>query len=132
MRVCCINHRRAVDSFCDIELPFSSTLTVVVFLVHQYVTRMNYISNPFVGSEDQIRLPLGVTPITQLRMCVTKIIDIQGRSPNVASDCQYRKILLLKEINRSLWEQVLSFKRSSNFEKRRTCKESLLVPVAPL
>ena len=28
MHVCCINHRRAVDSFCDNELPFSSTLTV--------------------------------------------------------------------------------------------------------
>ena len=36
-----------------------------------------------------------LAPITQLRMCVTKIVHIQGRSPNVVSDFQYHKELLL-------------------------------------
>ena len=37
--------------------------------------------------------------------------------------------LLLKERIRSLWEQILSFKRSSYFEKGRNWRELLLVPV---
>ena len=43
--------------------------------------------------------------------------NIQGRSPNVVSDFPYHKELLLKEEILSLWEQILSFKSSSNFEK---------------
>ena len=53
---------------------------------------------------------IGVAPITQLRTCITKLVHIQGRSPNVVSDFPYHKELLLKERIRSLWEQVLSFK----------------------
>ena len=64
-------------------------------------------------------LDIGVAPITQLRKCVMKIIHIQGRSPNVESDLPYNKELLLKDRIRSLREQILSFKRSSHFEKVR-------------
>ena len=42
------------------------------------------------------------------------------------SEFPNHKELLLKERIRSLWEQILSFKRSSNFEKGRNCRESLL------
>ena len=42
--------------------------------------------------------------------------NIQGRSPNVIKVI-FHKELLLKERIRSLWEQILSFKRSSHFEK---------------
>ena len=62
---------------------------------------------------------IGVATITQLGMCVMKIVHIQGRSPNVVSDFPYHKELLLKERICSLWEQILSFKRSSNFEMGR-------------
>ena len=47
-----------------------------------------------------------------------KIWNNQGRSPNVVTVVfSYHKELLLKERIRSLWEQILSFKRSSHFEK---------------
>ena len=59
----------------------------------------------------------GVAPITQLRTWIMKKVHIQGRSPKVDSDFRYRKELLLKERIRSLWEQILSLKRSSHFEK---------------
>ena len=39
------------------------------------------------------------------------------------SDFPYLKELLLKERIRSLWEQTLSFKRSSHLEKGRNCGE---------
>ena len=55
----------------------------------------------------------------QLRMWVLKIVHIQGRSPNVVSDFPYIKELLLKERICSLWEQILSFKKKSHFEKGR-------------
>ena len=45
---------------------------------------------------------------------------------------QYYKKLHIKEIIRSLWEQILSFKRSSHFEKRRIWRQSLLDPVLSL
>ena len=48
------------------------------------------------------------------------------------SDFPYLKELLLKERIRSLWEQILSFKRSSDFEKGSNCKESLLDTVVSL
>ena len=38
----------------------------------------------------------------------------------------YLKELNLKERTRSLSEPILSFKRSSHFEKGRSCRESLL------
>ena len=48
------------------------------------------------------------------------------------SDFPNHKELLLKERIRSLWEQILSFKRSSHFEKGRNWRESLLDPVVSL
>ena len=48
----------------------------------------------------------------------------------VTSDFPYIKDLLLKERIRSLWEQILFFKRSSHFEKGHNCRESLLDTVA--
>ena len=44
----------------------------------------------------------------------------------------YLKELILKERIRSLWEQILSFKRSSHFEKGRNCREPLLDTVVSL
>ena len=60
---------------------------------------------------------IGLASITQLGTCVINS-NIQGWSPNVGkSDFPYNKELLLKERIRSLWEQILSFKTSSHFEK---------------
>ena len=42
------------------------------------------------------------------------------------------KELFLKEKICSPWERILSFKRSSHFEKGRICRESLLDRVAAL
>ena len=50
----------------------------------------------------------------------------------MVSDLPYHKELLFKERIRFLWEQILSFKRSSHFEKGRNSRESLLVPVVSL
>ena len=44
----------------------------------------------------------------------------------------YHKELLLKERIRSLWKQILSFKRSSYHEKRRNWRESVLDSVVSL
>ena len=44
---------------------------------------------------------IGLAPIRQLSMCIMIIVNIQGRSPNV---------------------QILSFKRSSHFEKGRNLR----------
>ena len=62
---------------------------------------------------------IGVAPMTQLRVCVTKIVHIHGRLPNVVSDFPYHEELLLKERIRPLWEQILSLKRNFTFEKGR-------------
>ena len=68
--------------------------------------------------------------VTYLR---NKNSNIQGSSPNVVIVFfSYYEELLIKERIRSLWEQILSFKRSSHFEKGRNCKESLLDPVVSL
>ena len=50
---------------------------------------------------------IGIGPFTQLRMCVLKIVHIQGRSPNVLSDIPYQKELLLKKRICSLWEETV-------------------------
>ena len=47
----------------------------------------------------------------------------------MVSDFLYRKELLVKERIHYLWEKILSFKRSSHFEKGRNWRESLLDPV---
>ena len=52
--------------------------------------------------------------------------NFQWRSLNVISDFPYYKELLIKERICSLWEQILSFKRSSHFEKGHNCREPLL------
>ena len=44
--------------------------------------------------------------------------NIQGRSPNVVKVI-FHKELLLKERISTLWEHILSCKRSSHFEKGR-------------
>ena len=75
---------------------------------------------------------IGVAPITQLRTCVIKIEPFKGGHPMCQSDSSYHKELLLKERIRSLWEQILTFKRSSHFEKGRHGRESLLDPVVSL
>ena len=58
-----------------------------------------------------------VAPITQYTHVRNNISNTQGSSPVI-----YLKELLLKERIRSLWEQILSFKRSSHFEKERNCR----------
>ena len=47
-------------------------------------------------------------------------------------NCPYYKELLIKERIRSIWEQILSFQRSSHFEKGSHWRESLLDPVVSL
>ena len=60
---------------------------------------------------------IGVAPITQLCTCVIKIITFKEVTLCGKSDFPYHKELLLKERIHSLWEQILSYKRSSYFEK---------------
>ena len=75
----------------------------------------------------------GVAPITQVTHVRNKNSNIQGRSLNVIKvSFPYYKELLIKVRIRSLWEQILSFKRSSHFEKGRNCRESLLDTVDSL
>ena len=62
-------------------------------------------------------LAIGVAIMMQLTYVHNKNSNIQERSPNLASDFPYHKDLLLKERICTLWEQILSFKRSSHFEK---------------
>ena len=52
--------------------------------------------------------------------------NIQGRSPNVKSDFPKYKELLIKE--RICSQKILSYKRSSYFEKERNWREPLLDP----
>ena len=75
---------------------------------------------------------VGIAPITQYTHMRNKNSNTQGSSPNVVSDVPYLKELLLEERICSLWEQILSFKRSSYFEKGHNCRESLLDTVVSL
>ena len=74
---------------------------------------------------------LASLPLRSILTCVIKNSNTQGSSPYVLKDFQYLKELLLykKKIFRSLWEQILFFKRSSHFEKGRN---SLLDTVVSL
>ena len=67
----------------------------------------------------ELGLSIGVAPITQVTHVRNKNSNIQGRSLNLISDCLYYKELLIRERIRSLWEQILSFERSSHFKKGR-------------
>ena len=60
-------------------------------------------------------------------MVTFKEVTLYGKS-----DFLLNQELFLKERIRSLWEQILSFKRSSHFEKRHTWREPLLDPVVCL
>ena len=53
---------------------------------------------------------IGVAPITQLRMCIIKIVTFKGGHLSGKRDFPYHKELLLKERIRSLWEQILSLR----------------------
>ena len=64
-------------------------------------------------------LRIGVAPITQLRTSVIKIASFKEVTYYGKSDFPYHKELLFKERIRFLWEQILSFKGSSHFEKER-------------
>ena len=62
-----------------------------------------------------------IAPVAQLCKCLMKIVHIQIKSPNVEirvfrtiNDCY-----ILKERIRSLWEQILSFKRSPIYKNGR-------------
>ena len=48
-----------------------------------------------------------------------KKVTFKGDHSMCKSDLSYRKELLLKERIRSLWEQILFFKKSSHFEEGR-------------
>ena len=62
---------------------------------------------------------IGVAHITQVTHVRTKIVTFKGGHLCDKKDFPYHKELLLKERIRSLWEQILSFKRSSHLEKGR-------------
>ena len=57
---------------------------------------------------------IDVTPLRRLRTCVIKIVTSKGGDK---SEFLYYKELLIKEEMRTLWEQILSFNRSSNFKR---------------
>ena len=59
---------------------------------------------------------IGVSPITQLRTCVKIIVTFKGGHSCGKSEFPFHKEMLLKERIRSIWEQILSFKRSSHDE----------------
>ena len=70
---------------------------------------------------------IGVAPITQYTHVRNKNSNTQGSSPNeVRVIFPYLKELLLKQWIRSFWEQLLSFKRSSQFKKGRNCREIIV------
>ena len=68
---------------------------------------------------------IGVAPITQLRMCAMKTLQIQGKLYYVEMVFPHHKGLLSKERFCSKWEQILSLLRSCRFYIR----ESVLVSV---
>ena len=69
-----------------------------------------------------------VAPIMQYTHMHNKNSNTQGSK----RDFPNHKELLLKERIHSLWEQILSFKRSSHFEKGRNCREFLLDTIVSL
>ena len=67
----------------------------------------------------ELGLSIGVAPIKQVTHVRNKNSNIQGRSLNLISVFPYYKELLIRERIRFLWEQILSFERSSHFKKGR-------------
>ena len=70
---------------------------------------------------------IGIAPITQLRMCVIKIVSFKGGHLMWKSDFPYHKELLLKERIHSISEQILSLKRSFHFEKKQIEENNCLI-----
>ena len=70
--------------------------------------------------DEMLRSVTGVDPITKLRTCIIKKKHSREVTQCGKSNLSYHKELRLKERIRSLWEQVLSFKRSSHFGKGRS------------
>ena len=123
MQISCDYYRYSVG---DVTIPFSlqsvsKPLTYSLVLddlspevVHQYVghepsgVAFNSIALNYNG-----KVFICVAPITQVRHVHNKNSNNQGRS----NDFPYHNELLLKEGIRTPWEQILSFKRSSHFEK---------------
>ena len=66
--------------------------------------------------------------------CIIKIVTCMGDHQMwlQKSDFSYYKDLLLKERISSLWEQILSFKRSSHFENGRNSRDPLFDLVVSL
>ena len=69
---------------------------------------------------------IGVAPTTQYTHVRNKKYHSREITKCCKSDLPYLKELLLKERIGSLWKQILSFKRSSHFEKGHNCRESFL------
>ena len=76
-------------------------------------------------------LTIGIAPIRQVTHVRNKNSN-QGRSSNVVSDFLYLKELVLKERIRSLWGQILSFKKSSHLENGRNCRKPMLDTVVSI
>ena len=60
-------------------------------------------------------------------MCVIKIVTFKGGHLMCDSDFRYYKELLIKERICSLWEQILSFKKSSHFGKGAIVENHCLI-----
>ena len=76
---------------------------------------------------------IGVAPITQVTHVRNKYYsNIQGRSLKVIkSGFPYYKVLLKKEIIRSLWKQILFFKRSSHLNRDAIEENNCLIKKSP-
>ena len=76
---------------------------------------------------------IGVASITQLRTCVIKKRNIQGRSSNVVKVIFHTtRKCVLKERIRSQREPIPTCMRSYHFGKGYYCRKALLDPVASL
>ena len=79
-----------------------------------------------------MQLIIDVAPIMQVTHVCNKIVTLKDVTLCDKSVFPYNNALLLKERIRSLWEQILSFKRNSHFEKGCNCREALLDTVVSL
>ena len=70
---------------------------------------------------------IGVSSITQLCACVIKLEHSKEVTLCGKNDFPCHKELLLKERICSLWKQILSFQRSSHYEKGRNEENHCLI-----